>query len=39
VIKVKIKKRFGGGWKALWKSGGLHEIEAKQRGNGKLEMS
>ena len=39
LIKVKIKKRFGGGWKAVWKSNSLHEIEAKQRGNGKLEMS
>ena len=38
-IKINITKRFGGGWKALWKSGSLHETEAKQRGNGKLEMS
>ena len=39
LIKIKSTKRFGGGWKAIWKSGSLHEIEAKQRGNGKLEMS
>ena len=38
LIRVKIKKRFGGGWEAIWKSNSLHEIEAKQRGNGKLEM-
>jgi|SRR5687768_4397768 len=38
LIKIKIKKRFGGGWEAIWKSNSLHEIEAKQRGNGKLEM-
>ena len=39
LIKVKIKKRLGGGWQAIWKSNSLHEIEAKQGGNGKLEMS
>ena len=33
LVKIKKTKRFGGGWKAIWKSGGLHETEAK-----KLEM-
>jgi hypothetical protein len=36
--KIKVTNRFGGGWKAIWKSGSLHETEAKQSGNGKLEM-
>jgi hypothetical protein len=38
-VKIKTTKRFGGGWTATWKRDSLHEMEAKQRGKGKLEMS
>jgi hypothetical protein len=31
LAKIKINKRFGGGWKAIWSSGSLHEIEANKR--------
>lgn len=30
LAKIKIKKRFGGGWKAIWKPGSLHEVEANR---------
>jgi hypothetical protein len=30
LAKIKIKKRFGGGWKAIWSPGSLHEIEANK---------
>jgi hypothetical protein len=38
LTKVKIKKRFGGGWTGIWKSGSLHEAEAKQKRDEELEM-
>jgi hypothetical protein len=30
IVKPKRKHRFGGGWPALWRSGSLHEREARQ---------
>lgn len=30
-VRGKIEKRYGGGWKALWRRGALHEREALTR--------